>query len=193
MGSDESCELSELREQNRRLMDMLTQIEIEQRANKVPANFVQVSRSVMKDIRILADKNKYSLKILMLFGEKMNKQNGIVISQQALCQLLNVSRPTVHKALNLLEDERWIKTLKIGTANAYIVNEKVFWTADTQKRKYAVFSATVIVSEEEQNMSAEDWDAIEARHFPFIDTKDERPILGNDNLPPPDQQDIDLT
>lgn len=58
----------------------------------------------------------------------------------------------------------------------------VFWSDLTDKRRYAIFSANVIVSEDEQEISAEDWDAIETKHFPFLDSK--APIIiGDDDLP----------
>lgn len=140
---------------------------------------------------MLADKNKLALKILMIIAEKMNRQNAIVISQKTLGELVGKGRTSVYNAVKTLEEGRWIKTLKIGTANAYIVNERVFWNDLTDKRRYAIFSATVIASEAEQELSAEDWDSIETKHFPFLGSK--VPVLiGNDELPPPDQSDLEL-
>ncbi|MGP1925051.1 MAG: HTH domain-containing protein [Arsenophonus sp. NEOnobi-MAG3] len=161
-------EVTRLREEKSRLLDILAKKQVEERANKVAANFVQVSRTAMKEIRKLTDRSSLALKILMLLGERMNRQNGVVISQKALCQLLEVSRQSIHKAIKILEDERWVKILKIGTANAYIVNEKVFWCSDTKNRRYATFSANIITTEEEQDKTKEDWESLEIKHFPFM-------------------------
>ncbi|EAA4617837.1 hypothetical protein NAK90_005724, partial [Salmonella enterica] len=73
-------EVRQLREEKNKLLDLMARKEAEEKVNKKSANFVQVSRTVMREIRQLADNNKLALKILMLFGEKMNKQNAIVIS-----------------------------------------------------------------------------------------------------------------
>ncbi|EAA1980876.1 plasmid replication initiation protein [Salmonella enterica subsp. enterica serovar Muenchen] len=186
-------EVRQLREEKNKLLDLMARKEAEEKVNKKSANFVQVSRTVMREIRQLADNNKLALKILMLFGEKMNKQNAIVISQKTLCQLMGKGRTTVYNAVKYLEDEKWIKVLKIGTANAYIVNSQVFWTTGLQKQRYAIFSATVITAATEQDMPPESWDSIETKNFPFVNLKDdERTVLDNIELPPPDQTDLEL-
>lgn len=184
--------IRQLKDEKNKLLDIIARKETEERINKKPANFVQISRAAMKNVRILADKSTIALKILMLLGEKMDRKNAVIISQKALCQLLNVSRQSVYTAVKLLESERWMKVMKVGTANAYILNEQVFWATDTEKRKYATFSATVITTESEQEMTAEDWDKIETKTFPFINNKQERMLVGSDELPPPDQQDMNL-
>lgn len=186
-------EVRQLRDEKNKLLDLIARRDAEERVNKKSANFVQVSRTVMREIRLLADTNKLALKILMLFGEKMNKQNAIVISQKTLCQLMGKGRTTVFNAVKHLESEKWIKVLKIGSANAYIVNSRVFWTTDLKKQQFAYFTASVITSASEQDMTPENWDAIETKNFPFINLKDdERTVLDNQELPPPDQTDLEL-
>ncbi len=175
-------EVDRLRDEKAKLLDLLAKKEVEDRVNKISANFVQVSRSAMKEMRKLQDRSGLSLKILILLGEKMNRQNSIIISQKALCQLLEVSRQSIHKAVKILEQERWIKILKIGTANAYIVNEKVFWCSDTKNRRYATFSANIITTEAEQDKSKEDWESIEIKNFPFIKSKYEKYFSDNEDV-----------
>lgn len=183
-------QIRQLKDEKNKLIDIMEK-ERSEKVKRSPADFVQVSRQSMKEIRMLADKNKLALKILMIIAEKMNRQNAIVISQKTLGELVGKGRTSVYNAVKTLEEGRWIKTLKIGTANAYIVNERVFWNDLTDKRRYAIFSATVIASEAEQELSAEDWDSIETKHFPFLGSK--VPVLiGNDELPPPDQSDLEL-
>lgn len=187
--ADLLAQIAQLKDEKNKLVDLIEKERVEKK--RLPSDFVQLSRKAMKEIRILAEKNKLSLKILMILAEKMNRQNAVVVSQKTLCQLVGKGRTSVYNAVKVLEDGRWLKTLKIGTANAYIVNERVFWSDLTDKRRYAIFSANVIVSEEEQEISAEDWDAIETKHFPFLDSKTPI-IIGDDDLPPPDQSDLDL-
>ena len=59
-------------------------------------------------------------------------------SYTTLCEITGVSRPTVGRAIKLLKDDQWIDTVKIGNANAYCVNERVFWQAGRNQRKYAI-------------------------------------------------------
>lgn len=183
------AQIAQLKDEKNKLLDLMEKEKIARK--REPSDFVQISRKSMKEIRLLSDKNKLSLKILMILAEKMNRQNAVVVSQKTLCQLLGKGRTSIYNAIKILEDGRWLKTLKIGTANAYIINERVFWTDLTDKRRYAIFSASVIVSEDEQEISAEDWDAIEIKHFPFLEKKIPV-IVGDDSLPPPDQEDLDL-
>lgn len=182
-------QIARLKDEKNKLLDLIEKERSEKK--KLPSDFVQVSRRYMKDIRTLSEKNKLSLKILLILAEKMNRQNAVVVSQKTLCQLVGKGRTSVYNAVKILEDGKWLKTLKVGTANAYIMNERVFWSDQTDKRRYAIFSANVVVSEDEQEISAEKWDAIETRHFPFLDMK--TPIIIDDEtLPPPDQTDLEL-
>ena len=78
--------------------------------------------------------------------------------------------------------------MKVGTANAYIVNSKVVWRDHSGKR-YGSFYAEVIVSEEEQHKTAEQLESVELRNIPIL-RQGERPILSGPPLPPPDQGEL---
>ena len=111
-------------------------------------NFVQLSRSYLKQLRNLARKSPIAHEILYYLVEHMGKTtNAVICSYATLCEITGVSRPTVGRAIKLLKDDNWIDTVKVGNANAYCVNEKVFWQAGRNQRKYAIFSATVIEGE----------------------------------------------
>ena len=126
----------------------------------------------------------------------MNKQNAIVMSMQTLMAMTRWSRPTVSSAIKLLKDERWLQVLKIGTANAYIINNSVFWQA-SRDRKLTCFSAQIIASSFEQDDSIEDMDKLKLRHFPFAEIKEANEkgaqiTISPDELPPPNQAKLDL-
>ena len=69
-----------------------------------------------------------------------------------------------------------------------MVNEKIAFAGSAGQRK-AVFSSTVVAHESEQE---EGWDDVKKLKALPIIYGDERVIMGNDDLPPPDQKDIDL-
>ena len=70
------------------------------------------------------------MKFLYYLVEHMGRTtNAVVCSYTTLCEITGVSRPTVGRAIKLLKDDQWIDTVKIGNANAYCVNERVFWQA----------------------------------------------------------------
>lgn len=156
--------------------------------SKNPADFTMVTRGYWADIRTLSKRMPAAFQMLTLITERMNRSNALVISQATLCQLLGCGRTTVHKASKLLEQEKWIQIVKIGTANAYILNSKVAWRSHSGRR-YGNFYAEVVVSEEEQQKSVEELENVQLRHVPVL-MKGEQPIVIDEDLPPPDQKDL---
>ncbi len=155
-------------------------------------NFVQLSRAYLHQMRQLARKSPIAHEILYYFVEHMGRTtNAVVCSYATLCEMTGVSRPTVGRAIKLLKDDNWIDTVKIGNSNAYCVNERVFWQAGRNQRKYAIFSATVIASASEQDSDYAEKAKQKLTYIPVIEPHD-IPVTGSDTLPPPDQCDLDL-
>ena len=154
---------------------------------KDPADFAMLTRGYIRDIRELSRRSPSAFQVFMLLTERMNKTNAIVISQSTLCQILNYGRTAIHNAIRLLESERWLQIVKIGTANGYVINSKVVWRDHSGKR-YASFYAEVVVSESDQGRPVEDWDDVELRHVPILQAN-EHPVSTGD-LPPPDQAEL---
>jgi len=114
-------------------------------------NFIQLSRCYLKSWRGLIRKNPLAAEILMFLVEKMGRTtNAVVCSYKTLCELTGYSRTSVANAIKILKEDNWIESVKIGSATAYCVNERVAWQAAKNQRKYAIFSATVVASESEQ-------------------------------------------
>lgn len=157
-------------------------------------NFVQVSRSYLTQMRKLARTSPIAHEILYYLVEHMGRTtNAVVCSYGTLCEVTGVSRPTVGRAIKLLKDENWIDTVKIGNASAYCVNERVFWQAGRNQRKYAIFSATVIASASEQGSDFREKAKQKLTYIPVIE--DDARVMVNpaEELPPPDQHDLDLS
>ncbi|MFX3943901.1 hypothetical protein ACJBXQ_11380, partial [Streptococcus suis] len=79
------------------------------------------------------------LDLLMVLAQSMDKQNAVMISFKAMQQILGKSRPTLDRAVRLLREDNWIQVVKVGTANAYVLNSAVFWTDRGDKRHMASF------------------------------------------------------
>ena len=153
-------------------------------------NFVQLSRSYLSQMRHLARKSPISSEILFYLVEHMGRTtNAVVISQKALSEVIGVTRPTISKALKVLREENWIDVVKIGNVNAYCVNERAFWQAKRNQRRYAIFSATVIAAESEQPKDFHKKAKEKLTYIPVIEAED-IPVAGSDELPPPDQLDM---
>lgn len=161
MNKDEK--IKELTRRLNQALDWIQRYRAEEDIRK-NANFVQVSKSSIADLRRLQVQDQFAAYLLFLFAEKMNKQNAVIMSVKTIMQITNKSRATVMRAIKRLRDERWIQIVKVGTANAYVLNNIVFWS-DYAYRRYATFSATIVASQDEQ---VENWEGIQLKHFPFI-------------------------
>lgn len=147
-------------------------------------NFVQVQRRNLKEFRRLIKENPTAAQLMFLFAEKMNRQNALMCSFKTLEDITGLSRSTLSKAISLLKKEQWIEVIKVGTANAYLINHSVFWQDSADKKNsHFIFGATIIASLSEQDdgaASKENWKGLEMRHFPFLhranDEKDVTPI-----------------
>ncbi|TNI31683.1 plasmid replication initiation protein [Aeromonas veronii] len=144
-------------------------------------NFVQISRGYLKAWRGLIRKNGLAAEVLMYFVEKMGRTtNAVVCSYATLTEVTGYSRRSVAKAIKVLKDESWIQAVKIGSATASGVNGRVFWQAGRN-------------AETEQDSDFHERAKEKLTHIPFVDVQKERLIADSgEQLPPPDQQDLDL-
>lgn len=172
------------------------QAEDEQRAQeKKNFNFLQLEKRNIKEVRRLIGQSPKASQLLMLLAEHMNKQNAIVMSMQTMMEMTKWSRPTVSGAIKLLRDEKWLQVLKIGTANAYIINNSVFWQS-SRDQKISCFSAQIVASAAEQDQDVEEMEKLKLKHYPFAEIKEANEkgaqisIAGNE--PPPDQLEMEI-
>lgn len=158
------------------------------------ANFVQVSRSYLKQIGNLSRKNPAATQILFYLVETMGRTtNAVVCSYKVLQEVTGLGRTSVATAIKVLKNDNWIDAVKIGNATAYAINERVFWQAGKNQRKYAVFSATVVASESEQPSDFQKKANEKLTYIPFVESPKERILIDhNEPLEPPDQKDFDL-
>ncbi|MDF5356561.1 replication/maintenance protein RepL [Vibrio parahaemolyticus] len=154
-------------------------------------NFVQVQKGHMKQWRELIQKQPLSAEIMFYFMEVMGRNtNAVVCSYKTLQEVTGYSRPSVGRAIKTLKDMNWIDSVKVGSATAYAVNERIVWQSGKNQRRYAMFSATVVASESEQEKGFDE-NSHKIKHIPFVE-RTERVIVSNDELPPPDQQELNL-
>ncbi|WP_412057925.1 hypothetical protein [Bartonella sp. DGB2] len=84
---------------------------------------------------------------------QVGDHNAVVASYPTLAKLMGVSVITIRRSIEVLKNGNWIEVRRIGgsgTANAYIVNDRVAWTDARDNLPYSLFSAKVIASSEEQ-------------------------------------------
>jgi hypothetical protein len=153
-------------------------------------DFVQLSRAYLKDWRQLSIRHPLAAGVLMYLVENMGRTtNAVICSYKTFQEVTGYSRPSIARAIKVLKEENWVDTVKVGSATAYCVNERVAWQAARNQRKYAIFSATVIASENEQEDGYNEKARQSLQYIPVIKTG-EQAIVSSEDLPPPDQRDL---
>lgn len=109
-------------------------------------DFVQVYRDHMPELRWLMGCSGVASKLLFFIMEQMDGKNALMASQQVFMDYLEVSRPTVGRAIKLLYDNGFIDILKSGSSNVYIVNHEVAWTSYSNQKKMCRFNGNMIIS-----------------------------------------------
>jgi len=120
---------------------------------------------------------------------RVGEHNAVVVSQKTLAELMKCSRRTVQRAVDVLVQDRWIELRQIGengTVNAHIINDRVAWSGKRDGIRYSLFSAAVIVSDEEQPDREQLDNQQPLRRLPSL-FRDERQMPAGDGLPPPSQ------
>lgn len=120
---------------------------------------------------------------------RVGEHNAVVISQKTLAKLAGCSERTVRNALAILVADRWVETRQIGergTVNAHIINDRVAWSGPRDGIRYSLFSAAVILSEEDQPDRDELGRQEPLRKLPSL-FRGERQLPSGDGLPPPSQ------
>lgn len=128
-------------------------------------------------------------RVMHLLLARISDHNAVVMSQQTMAELLGVSRDTVKRAVAMLSKHQWIEIRQIGdrgTVNAYVVNRNVGWTGAREGIRYALFSATVVVSDHEQPDHEMLGSREPLRQLPTL-YPGERQLPAGDGLPPPSQ------
>lgn len=192
-----ALQVKNLEERNSRLNDalhftsedlMVERRESEKRRNRVDGGFYMMSRSAEKNMRELAKENPTASLVFSVIREHMQiGTNAVTISNTAFAQILNKSTKTISRATKYLAEKKYVQIIKVGTSNSYIVNEKIAFSG-SPKQRMAVFSSTVVAHESEN----EGWDKVDKLKATPIIKAGERVLIGGDELPPPDQQDLDL-
>ena len=119
----------------------------------VRGTWLQTERAAHEAWGALIDKSPKAAKLMHLLTARIGDHNAVVVSVPNLTRLMGCSRPTVLRALKVLRDDRWIEVRQIGgsgTTNAYIINNRVAWHGSRDGIRYGLFSANVLVSDDEQ-------------------------------------------
>ena len=124
-----------------------------------------------------------------LLVARVGEHNAVVVSQKTMAKIMGRHVNTVKTAFKTLRDRNWIEIRQVGergTVNAYIINDRVAWTGKRDGIRYSLFSAAVVVSDEEQPDRDQLGQQEPLRRVPSL-LRDEQQLPSGDGLPPPSE------
>ncbi|QDA35758.1 helix-turn-helix domain-containing protein (plasmid) [Paracoccus liaowanqingii] len=120
---------------------------------RLQGSWVQTERVAHEAWMILIAKSPMGAQIMHALTARLGDHNAVVISQVSLAKIIGRSERAVRTAISVLKADNWIEVRQLGnaaTVNAYVINDRVAWTGKRDGIRYSLFSAAVVVSEEEQ-------------------------------------------
>lgn len=152
--------------------------------------WVQTERSAHEAWAALISKAPKAAQLMHILTARIGEQNAVIVSHKVLQTLMGVrSVTTVKTAIKVLEEDRWIEVRQIGqngTVNAYVINDRVAWAKGRDGLKYSLFSAAVVLSEEEQPDRESLSNQAALRRLPNL-FRGEQQLPSGPGLPPPSQ------
>ena len=112
-------------------------------------DFIKMYRRQIANFSELGVQHPNAMRVLCLLVRNMDNRNALVIKQDMLAQMLQLSRQTVSKCIKYLENNGWIAVGKVSNANVYVVNPEFAWTAYADEKSYCSFDAKVMLSLED--------------------------------------------
>ena len=159
-------------------------------AKRPPGTWIHTDREAHEAWALLAKKPAASA-VMHILCAHLGDHNAVVISQETIAKLCKLSSRSVRRAIMDLIEGNWIEVRQIGATgqtNAYVVNDRVAWHGAREGLRYSLFSATVVVSEEQQPDRAELGRQKPLRRLPRIG---EQQLPSGPGLPPPSQPYLD--
>jgi DNA-binding transcriptional MocR family regulator len=152
-------------------------------------HWVQTDRKGHEAFAQLVMRKPRAAALLHTLIAQMGKHNAVVTSQKILASMLKCHRNTVITALRDLQAGNWIEIRQIGDAgsvNAYIINDRIAWYGKRDGIRYSLFSANILISEQEQPDRVELESQTPLHKIPRV-YDGEKQLPTGEGLPPPSQ------
>ena len=155
--------------------------------------WLQVEKKAHRATALFGAKNGTALAVLHLLTGRLNRgTNAVIMSHEAIASALGITSRTARDSTKKLEAAKFVQVLKSGTSNVYVINSRVAWQG-IRGMRHASFNADLVVVEQEQDRPVDELieESKSLQHVPILDFN-ERFLVGNEDLPPPDQQEMEL-
>jgi hypothetical protein len=156
--------------------------------------WLQVDKRAHQKMWQFGLKNPTALAVLHFLTARLARgSNGVVMSYAAMASAMGIADRTAKTAIAALAQAQFIQILKSGKSNVYVINSQVAWSG-VRGARFAAFNAEILVSEGEQ---AEPVDQLieEAKQLNQVPQlfPGERMLIGNEEIDPPDQGELNLS
>lgn len=126
------------------------QEELKRKRNSPFKSFVQMNKKTYEMEDKLMQENPLAYRIWRFLANNMDDYNAVIVSQETLTELFEVSKTTIWRAIKVLKDGSYIKTYRTGGSNIYALNDDMVWNSWGDNKRYSKFNANIIISESEQ-------------------------------------------
>lgn len=156
---------------------------------QAPITWVQIEKRALEDLSALVKRAPMAARLAMVLVAQLEGGRGVVVmSREAMREALEVSMPSVERALRLLIAEGWVQRMRIGSAHALAVNCRIAWTGPRGDLPRAAFGAVVVASRSEQDAIA--LAPPQMRAIPAVRSHEDVLAVGP-GLSPPSQPELD--
>ena len=114
--------------------------------------FFQFRKHNFKLIRKLNEQSPTAANMFLFLVENMSElSNSLVVSQDSLSEILQVTKRSVYSATKILIEGKYIEVLKSGVNNVYCINADIVWTKRASQTYHARFNTAVYLTSSEQD------------------------------------------
>lgn len=155
-----------------------------------PATFgwLQFEKKGLQELRRLSLRAPTAMAVLLYLTTEMSRSNALAVSQAVIAKKVGIGIRSVNSAVKTLTEHNFIEVIKVGNLGVYRVNTRLAWQG-VRGERFAHFNAEIIAIEAEQDREIDNRPALK----PVPQMQDgERLLVGNENIDPPDQQEMEL-
>lgn len=105
----------------------------------------QLNFDYLPQLRNLIKTSPTAADLLLYIIENMDDRNSLICKQSVFCTALDVSLPSITRAVRVLKDLNYIKVEKFGNMNAYHVNSELLWKSWSGNKRYAELTDSEIL------------------------------------------------
>lgn len=93
--------------------------------------------------------NATAVKVYAFIAKHCDHLNALVCPVEVLADEIGVSARTIIRATKFLEQRKHLVIVKVGTANAYVLDPRDIWKNYEKYKSMCVFTSRVMVSKEQ--------------------------------------------